>query len=44
MPRTLAACGSRKLIATRNRPMSTHAITPLAARRDDATHPPLGLR
>src|SRR5262249_51086778 len=33
------ACGSRKLIATRIRQMSTHVIMPLAAHSDDATHP-----
>jgi hypothetical protein len=39
----LHGCGSRKLIATRNRQMSAHAITLLAAHRDEATHPRLGL-
>jgi Bacteriophage Mu Gam like protein len=32
------ACGSRKLIATSIRQMSTRVITRLAAHRDDATH------
>jgi hypothetical protein len=36
-------CGSRKLIATSNRPMSTRLITRLAAHNGKATHRPLAL-